>query len=587
MVRSAPPFTDGDAFDWWFLSLLAWCQIEDNSPLASFLVEGFEATETAVWQDASFVLPGFCVFVGATTVLIGVEGTTGASLLSPQWLANILGSVQANLPPIPGAVSTYFGSAASALGALILPIIGPYLSTRRVVFTGHSLGGAIAQILFATLAPLCLAGANCMVLGSPRVGNPVFATAVSNARRLAVDGDCVPGLPPIVWAASTNTYPIPGAPPFAIYQHGGQGQTLFEDGHVDDSDNPPSTAQVLQILLDGSWPVHFTSSYAGRLAAGLGRQIGGARSLLSPGDGYADPKRLDSVYSELSGVPIGGEEMATGRWKVTSFFSLKNRGYTYSYYSGQTDQGVRAGDLKAWLNGILDLSCPQVLYLYTRYSNLDVKRQVNWDTDTSLGVNPKGRYNANVAPEDDALFIRGTLVGNGRAEQFFHGYPDLLVQNETLNLLGQPWYTKFLQFAAYLISQGSAYQFKNVNQTAVHDPVTITTATPGAYRGFTIVAPMPDAINKGDVVRISRVKRTQCDGFQGRKIVTSVQPGIGFNVGGAIPFGELNADATYTLLPPVFAALTDWRIERYSEHRLGRPFGLRPGRDPNRIPLRR
>lgn len=581
---SVPFFRGGDSFDWWFLSLLAACQIQDNASLAEYLIGGFEEPITYVWADAAGLLPGYVVAIGPTTVLIGIEGTVGVPPFAPQWLANVLGSFQSNVPPFPGAVHTYFGSAAAALGSAILPVVSPYFTEKRFVFTGHSLGGACAQLLYSVMGPLCLAGVSCMVLGSPRVGDPFFANAVPGVQRLTNSGDPVPGLPPTLWAASPDTFPVPGPPPFSIYTTAGTGQTLEADGSVNNNDTAPSVDEVLQSLISGAYIIHFCQFYAGRLALQLADTV----PRMGDPSGYADPQRLVQVWGQFAPSPGSPTEEGPAMYKVTTFFTLKSRGYTYSYYSPQTNASQRRNDLSAWLSGILSLSCPQVTALYTRYSNLSVKRQVDWDTPASLGISPNGAYNANVAQEDDALFIRGSLVGGGKMEQFFHGYPELLVVNETLNLAGQPWFTKFLQFANFLIAAGSAYQFKNINQGARPAPVLITSATPGAYRGYKIVPAVADVRTVGDVVYVNQVTRSAGDGYQGRKIVTSADPaGAFFTVGGAIPFGSIGTSAQYSVLPPVFAALNDYRIERYSEHRLGRPFGERPGRVPNRLPLRR
>ena len=70
---------------------------------------------------------------------------------------------------------------------------------RRVSFTGHSLGGALAQLASADFASgaLCptTAGADCVTFGAPRVGNAVWARAFSKlvpeAWRVVCDGDVI------------------------------------------------------------------------------------------------------------------------------------------------------------------------------------------------------------------------------------------------------------------------------------------------------------------------------------------------------------------------------------------------------------
>lgn len=65
------------------------------------------------------------------------------------------------------------------------------------VFTGHSMGGAIAQIAAASFKP-----AQCITFGSPRVGGSEFADAVADAcwhQRWVNKSDVVPRLPPLLF----------------------------------------------------------------------------------------------------------------------------------------------------------------------------------------------------------------------------------------------------------------------------------------------------------------------------------------------------------------------------------------------------
>ena len=74
-------------------------------------------------------------------------------------------------------------------------------TTKRVTYTGHSLGAAYAQVMAARHAMWHHAPCRCIVFGSPRVAtffNPIFHIYVAQALDLklfANIGDVVPGVP--------------------------------------------------------------------------------------------------------------------------------------------------------------------------------------------------------------------------------------------------------------------------------------------------------------------------------------------------------------------------------------------------------
>jgi len=85
---------------------------------------------------------------------------------------------------------------------------------RGLYITGHSLGGALAQIASAAFARDNLAA--CYTFGSPRVGVANFDLEIKCPHyRLVNDWDVVPGLPPPLWHG---------------YLHGGDVRTLTRLG---------------------------------------------------------------------------------------------------------------------------------------------------------------------------------------------------------------------------------------------------------------------------------------------------------------------------------------------------------------------
>jgi hypothetical protein len=74
-------------------------------------------------------------------------------------------------------------------------------SKKQIIFTGHSLGGAIATLAHAQARSWGLVTA-CYTFGAPRVGDRDFAREYERERlhelhyRMVMEGDPVPGLPP-------------------------------------------------------------------------------------------------------------------------------------------------------------------------------------------------------------------------------------------------------------------------------------------------------------------------------------------------------------------------------------------------------
>lgn len=72
------------------------------------------------------------------------------------------------------------------------------LPAAPIIFSGHSLGGALATLAYYDLAP-AYQGALLYTFGAPRVGNPAFATTLDQGTRIFRyfnTEDAIPSLPP-------------------------------------------------------------------------------------------------------------------------------------------------------------------------------------------------------------------------------------------------------------------------------------------------------------------------------------------------------------------------------------------------------
>lgn len=139
----------------------------------------------------------------------GREGTVGPTSCGQRALAH-LPALRHALPHVhAGFWSAYLSVRTQLLSAVESALARE--GTEYLYCTGHSLGGALAQLAAYDLSINFPALRHIQVytLGAPRVGNPAFSSAyearVPATFRVVVDGDLVPGMPKI----------------FGMYRHSG------------------------------------------------------------------------------------------------------------------------------------------------------------------------------------------------------------------------------------------------------------------------------------------------------------------------------------------------------------------------------
>lgn len=110
-----------------------------------------------------------------------------------------------------GLVHRGYKSYVNDLASEITRCLKAYRSDR-VIFTGHSLGGATATIAHARFG-----GDLCYTFGAPRSGDSTFAKSVKNLFRITHANDIAPKYP---------------TPIITGYRHAGEHWILYHDGHV-------------------------------------------------------------------------------------------------------------------------------------------------------------------------------------------------------------------------------------------------------------------------------------------------------------------------------------------------------------------
>ena len=114
------------------------------------------------------------------------------------WIDDIMDQ-QVSVPPVPGLVHEGFSSAVNELWDWTLAQVQAKPKTKPLYVTGHSKGGAMANIAATKFAAAGLKPYVC-TFEAARAGDPAFAqgyaTLVTNATRFEYQDDIVPFLPP-------------------------------------------------------------------------------------------------------------------------------------------------------------------------------------------------------------------------------------------------------------------------------------------------------------------------------------------------------------------------------------------------------
>lgn len=292
------------------------------------------------------------VCVSEDSVYIVIEGTRSW----PQWIGNVLGSLQEPVPGFPGSVHVYFALNAIAAYSAIRDQVASVASGRRIVGIGHSLGGAVVQLVSLRLATEFNRPLRCVTFGSPRVGDPVYASSWQPGELIRVvhEGDPVPHVPPVRWAGvSTNILqPWPG--PLRTYRQAGVEVGIYDTAETGPAVPELNIFQVASLLAT----TDVAGAHDSRTYAALLRDATAASSLSYGGEALQAPEKLNAVLIELYSLqalwwgqqlshgiggfppnqPIFGGIMAN--WKVTFFYNAGRFGWTESYY--QIRDGVAA-----------------------------------------------------------------------------------------------------------------------------------------------------------------------------------------------------------------------------------------------------
>lgn len=261
-------------------TLLRLLYARDNS-LWQTLLDNFVGIRQVVRATAAGAFPiSFAAVEGDTGTILLFEGTQN----NWQRAGQVLLMDQSTLPEFPGAVSTFDSERERETRQTVNDwVFGQF--TPPVLFCGHSLGGAVAQLAshrISRLSPSRFGG--CVTFGSKKVGNPAFAQGTTfNLFNVINIADPVPRVTPpplgvivgVTNGGSVRPKVISG---IVVYWHAGKlgfldldGQMTIQRGPEFIASGPPATETIHPPFYFDPTIHHYMSEYARRLRTRLDR----------------------------------------------------------------------------------------------------------------------------------------------------------------------------------------------------------------------------------------------------------------------------------------------------------------------------
>lgn len=202
-------------------------------------------------------------FAGGAIVI--TIGTTNPG----QFVSQAVGAIfQAN-PHGPGQVNSYDLISANVIAPAVALALTP-INPATVIYQGHSLGGAVSQLLAQYPSVWPVGGV--FSAGQPRVGDSIWAEAYNLVtERWTTTGDPVPCVPPSANSLIDRTLQV--AWPFAphSYRHAGRRFHVTTDGEISEPEEVPSwiegTDYLVNVVLGatGWYGAHASANYAARV----------------------------------------------------------------------------------------------------------------------------------------------------------------------------------------------------------------------------------------------------------------------------------------------------------------------------------
>lgn len=376
--------------------------------------------------------PDVYVYVSDTYVIVLIQGTEGI----PQLLAQVLGSGQVISFAFPGHVNGAQRFWAANIVQDLDTFITPLLPTRKVVFMGFSLGGAIAQLLGSHYKASAPEGLSILALGAPRAGDNLFVSNIQGqTQRIAMPGDPIPSLPPADWSGLGSAYPVPGVLPPDHYARAGQGYVLDVNGTIGQGEVDIPTSQIVSMLVSGNQGSHSSIQYLSALLnqSDLPKQV--------PGDqGYVDPPALYESTRVNLGLPLSGRfpkgvfPMASDLVQGTLYFRDLNLS------EGWSEQVYYVGDVPGMLS-LLATQMPKRAMFLSQNIEIHARRAAivggtKLSKTEKLASPTRGQYAEDTNEAGDAILYLLRTASNPRRIATFRGLPDSWIGADKLTPAG-------------------------------------------------------------------------------------------------------------------------------------------------------
>lgn len=232
-----------------YTSVLRGLYSGDANYLSGTLGSAGDCTIYKTTLPLSAAVPSWVVADYGNWQLVVIEGTTGG-VTDNQWLGNIYGVAQTPWAPYPGRVNTFFSATAGLVAINMKAVLGDNWPLLNAVLVGHSLGGAVAQLIAYDLHTALPNSARMVTtFGSPRVGDVAFSLGAGwPVLRVENRGDPVPLLPPTRgWTVSLIS-DLTSWGPCQDYVGAGEGWVLETNGEMNPAIVAPLSGPDLGLI---------------------------------------------------------------------------------------------------------------------------------------------------------------------------------------------------------------------------------------------------------------------------------------------------------------------------------------------------
>jgi len=252
--------------------------------------------------------PGYGVVKLPQGAVVVVSGTTNLGQWQEQLFANGLTQVgDMGWEFVKGGTMPVYRAAAVAILAALAPLVP---ADQQILFVGHSMGGAVAELLHALTTSLNSprAASRCLTFGAPKPGDSrlvgLMRTNSQVFRRLILAGDFIPALPPDLgllnvavpapFSAVSSNWSRFRQPSVAYY--------LSSLGVVEAGVEPflPLLMIGAMVAAAASLPIVPSSNHIMRTYCAFLAAAGGGALPEDHTQGWADPNSLFSLNSQMS-----------------------------------------------------------------------------------------------------------------------------------------------------------------------------------------------------------------------------------------------------------------------------------------------